>query len=429
MRVAAIGRGAELDQVAGEQHLLLGQPGDRVAACVAAAGMDDLHLARAQPQRHPLVEDEVGPGQAGDRLLGAEQAREALDLGIHVLLAALDDHAARDVAGDDVDPLLVAGGAQHAHGVVVGEQHVADRLVGHLADLRHQLLGHHRRRARVDHQHRIVADHHARVRVALGGQREHAGRQLVEGLALLGQIALARECLAHVDTSLTPRAGCSGRLPARSRRRSSARPRRCISIRTRSPKLSQGVLGVPCQIVSSIRRSARQEWPTSLASSRAASLATVPEPTIVPGTQPPRLGCVRRSAGRSRRSCRCRRRGSAERLAVDRTRAVGRWQLVASRQAVAELVRGHGHAARRRWRACRAGSRSPWRARRGSGRARVTSLTSRTSLMCRPASAAGVPMGTSSVISRDLRLEVDAPVLARRPRSASRGPAKLSEAP
>ncbi len=197
MRIAAIGGGAELDQVAGEQHLLLGQPGDRVALGMAAAGMDDLHLARAQPQRHPLVEHDVGPGQAGNGLPGAEQAREALDLGIHVLLAALDDHAARDVAGDDVDPLLVAGDAQHPHGVVVGEEDVADRLVGHLADMRDQLFGHHRRRARVDDQDRIVADHHARVRVALGGQREYARRQLGEGLALLGHIALARERLAH----------------------------------------------------------------------------------------------------------------------------------------------------------------------------------------------------------------------------------------
>jgi hypothetical protein len=58
----------------------------------------DLHFEVAHPQRHFAVEDHGRPGQAGHALDRVEQAREAADLGIHVLLAALDDQFARVLA-------------------------------------------------------------------------------------------------------------------------------------------------------------------------------------------------------------------------------------------------------------------------------------------------------------------------------------------
>ena len=99
MRVAAIGRRAELDSVAGEQYLLPRQPHDRVAGRVRAADMDHLRLTFAKPERHSAVERVRRPGQAGDAFAAAEQARKTADLAVHVLLPALDDQVARDVGG------------------------------------------------------------------------------------------------------------------------------------------------------------------------------------------------------------------------------------------------------------------------------------------------------------------------------------------
>ena len=49
MSIAAIKRRMGLDQIAGEQDLLLGQPDDGVALCMAAPGVDDAHFAFAEP--------------------------------------------------------------------------------------------------------------------------------------------------------------------------------------------------------------------------------------------------------------------------------------------------------------------------------------------------------------------------------------------
>jgi hypothetical protein len=81
------------------------------------------------------------PGQAGHAFGIAEQAREAVHLGLHVLLAALDDQLVRALAGDDLGRAFgrIGAGAQHAHRVVVREQHVLDRLVADGADARDQV--------------------------------------------------------------------------------------------------------------------------------------------------------------------------------------------------------------------------------------------------------------------------------------------------
>ena len=63
--VPAIGRGAELDRVACEQHLLVRQPHDGVARGVAASDVNDLNFEATHPHTHALVEGEMRPGQAG----------------------------------------------------------------------------------------------------------------------------------------------------------------------------------------------------------------------------------------------------------------------------------------------------------------------------------------------------------------------------
>ena len=139
-----------------------------------------------------LVEDERRPGEARDRGAAAEQPREAADLAVHVLLAALDDELLRDVGGDDLGP-FIGRGAEHAHRVVVREHDMLHRLVRHAADARDHVPRHVGRRLRIDDEYGIVADHHAGIRVALRGVAVESGAELVEGDLLLGEILGAGE--------------------------------------------------------------------------------------------------------------------------------------------------------------------------------------------------------------------------------------------
>jgi hypothetical protein len=191
--VAGVGRGVELDQVAGEQDALLRQPDHRVALGVAAAELQQLHFQLAQPQRHLAGEGEGRPGQPGRHALDvAEQTREAADLAGLVLLATLLDHRQRVLAGDDVLGGIGAR-AEHPHRVVVAEHHVLDRLVGHLADAADDVLRHHRGGLGVDDHHRVVADHDAGVGVALGGVGVGVVGQLREADLLLFEVGLGSE--------------------------------------------------------------------------------------------------------------------------------------------------------------------------------------------------------------------------------------------
>ena len=187
MGVAGIGRGAVLDQIAAEQRALLGQPDDGVALGVPAAGMDDVDLQLAQPDRQAIVEGDGGPGQPGDGLDRLEQAREALNLGLVVLCAALDDHLARRLAADDV-LRLVGGGAQHAHGMIVRQHDVLDRLVGDAADALDHALRHLGRRLGVDHHDRVVAHHDTGVGIPFRR----------EGIGMFGKTAECDPLFRHV---------------------------------------------------------------------------------------------------------------------------------------------------------------------------------------------------------------------------------------
>ena len=73
-------------------------------------------------------------------------------------------------------------GAERSHGVVVRQHEVAERLVADaVADDVDPLLGHVRRRTRLDGEDRIGPDDGSDVRVALRGVGEHPVRQLLQG--------------------------------------------------------------------------------------------------------------------------------------------------------------------------------------------------------------------------------------------------------
>ena len=80
-RVAGVEGGLGLDQVAGEEDLLLGQPGDDVALGVAAPEelQHQLAAVTAQLDGEPVAERQVGPGQAGDGVGLLEQPRHPAD--------------------------------------------------------------------------------------------------------------------------------------------------------------------------------------------------------------------------------------------------------------------------------------------------------------------------------------------------------------
>ncbi|MNT43948.1 hypothetical protein D3C72_1804450 [compost metagenome] len=147
---------------------------------MATAQLQDLHLQLAQPQGHLAGEGDGGPGHAcGHALDVLEQAWKAADLAGLVLLATLHDEVVGVLAGNDV---LGAIGRcpQHAHRMVVAQRHIADGLVGHLADAADHVLRHHGRGLGVDHHHRVVADDDAGVRIAFGGVGPGMLGQLLE---------------------------------------------------------------------------------------------------------------------------------------------------------------------------------------------------------------------------------------------------------
>jgi hypothetical protein len=96
---------------------------------------------------------------------------------------------------------LVARGAEHAHGVIVGQRHVLDRLVGDLAHAAHHVLGHHRRRRGVDDHHGVVADDHAGIGIAFRRIGIGVVGELFEADLFLLQVGVGGKLLFAHDSS------------------------------------------------------------------------------------------------------------------------------------------------------------------------------------------------------------------------------------
>jgi hypothetical protein len=129
MAVTAIARGVVFDDIAGEHDLGIWNPDHRIARRMRAAGAEDVDAPVAQIDGHRLGKGRGGPCEAGDFLMPFEKAREAGELAVPILLPALGDHGTRGVGHDDL-PRAIGRCAEDADGVVVGEDKVADRLVG-----------------------------------------------------------------------------------------------------------------------------------------------------------------------------------------------------------------------------------------------------------------------------------------------------------
>ena len=142
-----------------------------------------------------VIDGQVRPGM----LSTARNSRgKPADFRIHVGLAALFDQFARARRGQDFGA-DIGGGAKDAHGVIVRQQDVFDRLVGDLLHPVDHLPRHHRRGLGVDHHHAVVADDDPGIRVALGGEGVEVGPDGIEGDGLVGQIAGRGETRAHRD--------------------------------------------------------------------------------------------------------------------------------------------------------------------------------------------------------------------------------------
>jgi len=199
-RVAGVQRRLRLDQVAGEQDSLIGQPDHDVALGMAAADVQQLHrAASAQVDDVALLEGDGRMREAAYRLDAGEQARHAARLRLEVGLAALVDQLGGPPVRDD---LLGAerGGPKGAHRVVVRQRQVADRLGGVLPQLVEPDPRHQRRGARLDRQDAILAFDGAHVRVTLGGVGVHALGQQLERRDLGGDVGGRRKRFGHAPS-------------------------------------------------------------------------------------------------------------------------------------------------------------------------------------------------------------------------------------
>src|SRR5207302_4518778 len=85
----------------------------------------------------------------------------------------------------------------HAHGVIVRQHDIFDRLVGNGAHPLDYFVRHRRGRLRVEHKAAVVADDDCRIRIALGGEGVEIGADLGEGDFLLRHISGGRKPFGH----------------------------------------------------------------------------------------------------------------------------------------------------------------------------------------------------------------------------------------
>ena len=204
MRVSGVHTGLVFHQVAAEQDFLGFHPRDGVATGVASTWVPNLDFDATQVDgqtalttRLAVTNDHGRPSEARHAVCTSEQAGETVHLALHVFGTALDDQVVGAFAGNDFSGTFgkVGAGPQHPHRVVVGEQHVFDRLVTHAADLGNQVLCHQGRGGGVTHQNEFVANDHARVGVAFSRVSPAVGAELGEADVFIAQVVLTGEGL------------------------------------------------------------------------------------------------------------------------------------------------------------------------------------------------------------------------------------------
>ena len=204
VRVSGVHTGLVFHQVTAEQDFFGLHPRDGVATGVASTWVPNLDFDATQVDGQTalttglaVTNDHGRPSEARHAVCTSEQAGETVHLALHVFGTTFDDQVAGAFAGDDFSGTFgkVGAGPQHPHRVVVGEQHVFDRLVTHAADLGNQVLCHQGRGGGVTHQNEFVANDHARVGVAFSRVSPAVGAELGEADVFIAQVVLTGEGL------------------------------------------------------------------------------------------------------------------------------------------------------------------------------------------------------------------------------------------
>ena len=169
---------------------------------MARAGVPDLYCHAAQVKcqfagyfvfcRITTTNHQGWPGQAGHAFRIAEQARKALHLALHVLRAALHNQLVGALAGNDFCRAFgnVSTGTQHAHRVVMRQQHIFDGLVADAADTCYQVLRHGGRGRGVADHDEFVANDDTGIGVTLGRVGPAVRAELLEGDFFIVQVGL-----------------------------------------------------------------------------------------------------------------------------------------------------------------------------------------------------------------------------------------------
>src|SRR5262245_4361181 len=92
------------DKIARKYHTSVRNYCNHVTGGMAPSNMHDPYFPSAQPHRDLIRECRCRPSQTGDCFSRAEKAREAGDLEVNVLLAALGENSPGSVRCEDLRP-------------------------------------------------------------------------------------------------------------------------------------------------------------------------------------------------------------------------------------------------------------------------------------------------------------------------------------
>ena len=133
MRVAAIAGRVIFDEIAGEHDIGVRHIGDHIARRVAAAEMHDAHLALAEPHRHLFRKRDGRPGQPREWIRPRGNSRGKRPISESMSCCPRSTIRSRVASDARISASAIGRRAEHAHRVIMREQHIFDRLVGDLA--------------------------------------------------------------------------------------------------------------------------------------------------------------------------------------------------------------------------------------------------------------------------------------------------------